>query len=127
VQSVQGRVGWPGFISWQGYDFYQHSVQTTSGTHSAIYPAVLFSQGNHTPSSSAEVKDCGAVPSFPRCLHGMMLNELITGRTKCIGMFPPLCLITRMELVSEMCLKQFKMINSIQNNSYIYFSNLWSL
>jgi hypothetical protein len=38
-------------------------------------------QADHSPPSSAEVKNGGAIPPLPPCLHGIVLNYLTTGTT----------------------------------------------
>jgi hypothetical protein len=38
-------------------------------------------EADHSPPSSAEVKNGGATPPLPICHHGMVLNELIPGMT----------------------------------------------
>jgi hypothetical protein len=62
----------------------QNIVQTGSGANPASYPMGMgtFSPGvkrpgreaNHSLPSSAEVKNGGAIPPRPICLHGIMLN-----------------------------------------------------
>jgi hypothetical protein len=38
-------------------------------------------EADHSPPSSAEVKNRGVIPPHPICLHGMVLNKLITWTT----------------------------------------------
>jgi hypothetical protein len=68
------RAGWPGFHSWQGpVDFsLPHSLHTDSGAHPSSYAGALFPgvkrpgrEADHSPPSSAEVKNGGAVPPLP--------------------------------------------------------------
>jgi hypothetical protein len=74
----------PGFDIQQGQDFSPlHSIQTNSGAHPAscsigtggISPGVkqLGHEADYSPPSSAEVKNGGAIPPFPICLHGIVL------------------------------------------------------
>jgi hypothetical protein len=71
-----------GFDSRQGEVlFLLHSVQTGSEAHPAPYtmgtgdftPRVK-READHSPSSSAEVKNGGAIPPLPLRLYGMVLN-----------------------------------------------------
>jgi hypothetical protein len=51
--------------------------------HIALPPGVK-RQGretDHSPLSSPEVKNGGAIPPLPHCLHGIVLNYLSTGTT----------------------------------------------
>jgi hypothetical protein len=86
AQAVSSRLhaGWQEFSSWQRqYCSLLQSVQTGSGAHPAFYPVstVTLSQqvrwleheADHTPVSSAEFKNGGAVPPFPYVL-GIVLN-----------------------------------------------------
>jgi hypothetical protein len=70
------RAGRPGFDSRQGQDFSRlHNVQTGSGAHPATYPmgtGAIFPgvkrqgrEADHSPTSSAEVKNGGAIPPIP--------------------------------------------------------------
>jgi hypothetical protein len=64
-----------------------HSIQTGSRAHPASYPMGVgnFSPGvkrpdrdtNHSPPSSAEVKNGGTIPPLPPMSHGLVLNSLI--------------------------------------------------
>jgi hypothetical protein len=38
-------------------------------------------EADHSPPSSVEVKEGGAIPALPICLHGIVLNKLSTGTT----------------------------------------------
>jgi hypothetical protein len=64
--------GNPGFESRQGQDFsLLHSVRTGSGAYAASYPTGtgVKRQGreaDHSPPSSAEVKNGGAIPPIPQ-------------------------------------------------------------
>jgi hypothetical protein len=52
----------------------KHSVKWALG---AISPAVkrpVLEADHHSPPSSVEVKNGGAIPPLPTCLHGMVLN-----------------------------------------------------
>jgi hypothetical protein len=61
-----------------------HRFRISSGAHPVSYligTGVLFSgakrpgrEGDHSPSSSAEVKNGGAILPLPICLHGVVLN-----------------------------------------------------
>jgi hypothetical protein len=64
------------------------SVQTGSGVHPASYPTCNWScfpgpKANHSPPSSAEVENGGAVSPLPPCLHGIraVLDKLSRGIT----------------------------------------------
>jgi hypothetical protein len=61
------------------------SVQTGSGAHTASYPmgtgGALSSgvkrpghEADHSLPSNVEVKNGGAIPPLPPCLHGVVLN-----------------------------------------------------
>jgi hypothetical protein len=79
------RDGRPGFDSRQRQDFsVLHSVQTGSRAHPAFYPMGIVDsfpgdkaagrEADHSPPSSAEVKNGGAIPPLPIRLHGAVLN-----------------------------------------------------
>jgi hypothetical protein len=80
------RAGRPGFDSRQEPDFSPcHRVLTGSGAHPASYPLGTGGlslvvehprhEADHSPPSSAEVKNSWSYTSTPRiCLHGMVLN-----------------------------------------------------
>jgi hypothetical protein len=58
------------------------SVQTVSGAHPSSYPMgtgrVMRArcEAHHSPPSSVEVKNGGAIPPLPVSIHGMVLNQL---------------------------------------------------
>jgi hypothetical protein len=70
---------------------YLHVVQTGSGAHPASYPVGTGgaspgvkrpgSEADHSPPSSAGVKNGGAIPHSPIRFHGLALNKLCTGIT----------------------------------------------
>jgi hypothetical protein len=56
-----------------------HSIQIGSGAHRATYPmgtgvTRLWREADHSPPSSAEVKNGGAIPPLPVRLHGVVLH-----------------------------------------------------
>jgi hypothetical protein len=61
----------PGFEYWQGQDFsLLLNVQTGSGAHPTTYPmgnrgSFPGGKADHSPPSSAEVKNGGAIPPLP--------------------------------------------------------------
>jgi hypothetical protein len=60
-----------------------YSVQTGSGAHERLlsngyWDSFPGGKSDHSPPSSAEVKNGGAIPTFPLRLHGIMLNYLST-------------------------------------------------
>jgi hypothetical protein len=68
--------GWSGFNSWQGQDSsLLHSIKTGSGAQPVSYTMdttgcfprskVAGGEADHSPPSSAEVKNGGAMPPFP--------------------------------------------------------------
>jgi hypothetical protein len=71
------RAGWRGFNSREGQEIFLHSTASRpgSGAHSASYPirSGVFPLGanrpgraaDHSPPSSAEVKNGGAIPPLP--------------------------------------------------------------
>jgi hypothetical protein len=74
------------FDSWQGQNFsLLHSVQTGSGANPAFYPMRTGSfsvrvkrpgcEANHSPPSSPEIRNCGAIPPLPR--HGFTVGCII--------------------------------------------------
>jgi hypothetical protein len=72
--------GRPGFDSRLGEDFsFLHSVQTGSGVHPAPYrmgtgDSFPGGKADHSPPSSAEVKNGGALTPLPIRPHGLVLN-----------------------------------------------------
>jgi hypothetical protein len=71
------RAGWPGVRFPAGARDFSllHSVQTGSGVH-AISPRLerLGREADHSPPSSAEVKNGGAIPPLPHMSSWYMLN-----------------------------------------------------
>jgi hypothetical protein len=73
-----------------GSNFPLYYVWTGFGAHPASYsmgtggsfPGVkrLGREADRSPPSSAKVKNGGAIPPLPTCLHGIVLNELIKHR-----------------------------------------------
>jgi hypothetical protein len=65
------RAGRSGFDSRHGQYFFLHSVQTGSGAHPGSYLMDTVGvkrpghEADHSPTSSAEVKNGGALPSLP--------------------------------------------------------------
>jgi hypothetical protein len=75
IRYIEGlRAGRLGFYSRQRQHFsLLHSVQTGSGAHRASYPVGTGGEGcfargkaDHSPPSSAKVKNVGGIPSLPR-------------------------------------------------------------
>jgi hypothetical protein len=66
-------------------------METGSRTHPASYPVGTGAdfpeikrpgrEADHSPPSSAEVKNGGAIPPLPMRVHGRVLNHLSTGTT----------------------------------------------
>jgi hypothetical protein len=72
------RAARPWFDSQRGpRDFSLHVVQTGFGAHPASYPMDRVMreerEAGHLPPSCAEVKNGGAVPPLPICLHGIYI------------------------------------------------------
>jgi hypothetical protein len=79
AQSVQGRaMGWTAgvpFLGAERYLFLLYSVQTGSGAHSVSYAMCTWGsflgvkrprrEADNSPSSSAEVKNGGVIPTLP--------------------------------------------------------------
>jgi hypothetical protein len=86
------QAGWRGFDSRQGQDFSLFcSVQNGSGAHPASYPISsggFFSGGkaDHSPPSSAEVKNSGTVPPLPHT-SSWRGAQLITLHSCCSYMY----------------------------------------
>jgi hypothetical protein len=67
--------GWPGFDSRQELEIFLYSTASSSGDHLASHPVGprgsspgvrrLGREADHSPPSSAKVKNGGAIPSLP--------------------------------------------------------------
>jgi hypothetical protein len=76
VSSVGTVTGYrPGFDSQQDQDFHHlHSARTGSGALQASYPMGSGGKAVHSPKSSADVKDGGAISPPPLCPHCVVLT-----------------------------------------------------
>jgi hypothetical protein len=71
--------GWPGFDSWEGQDIFLYTMSRP--TLERTQPPIQWYQGveqpgheaDHSPPSSAEVKNGGAIPPLPIHLHKVVL------------------------------------------------------
>jgi hypothetical protein len=81
-------MGWTGgvrFLDKKGIFHFFHRVQTGCQAHPASYPMGIEDyfyprlkqqrrEADRSPPSSAEIKNGGAIPPLPICVHGIVLN-----------------------------------------------------
>jgi hypothetical protein len=92
--STRLRAGRSGFDSWQGHEIFLFSTASIAAMestrpHIQWVPGALSSglkrrgrETDHSPPSSAEVKNGWAVLPLPICLHGMVRNDIMKYRDK---------------------------------------------